>query len=514
MCQTNVNVMSLLKYFLITLSVFTAAFSSTSVALENNNQLTFIFGGEMPDITDPVSGRYPELKQLIESQRMINSKTFFLFGGGVIGPSAMSNLDRGSHIIDLLNSLEPDAMGVAKKEFSYFEDELSLRSYEAAFPIVSSNLTDSRTNTILDGLAKYAVIRKGDTSVGFISVTHKRLIDEYLLKNVTLESPEEAVIALSSKLRKEGADLIVLHYFNVLDFVPELLAQKHIDLAFVSNSRLRPDEVADADTVAGLVSFSQPGQAIVVSYQLDEEKPVQSFERISLSTLSPNLSIQNQMNAYKMRLDRLLDDRIGYWANAMNTRRESVRMRENAFANYVVDTMREFTKADVALINGGGIRGDKNYALNEEITRRTIATELPYRSTLKVITLSGQQLREAIEFGLSGLDDQKGPFPQVSGMRFVFNSEKPVGSRVVSIKVGTKPLVLEKTYRLVTSDYLVDGGDGYTVLTQGQSDTSQHLDNTILISDLVLRKVRLDGKLESALDGRIVNIAEQANDDL
>jgi 5'-nucleotidase/UDP-sugar diphosphatase len=138
----------------------TALLIKTPIAAAQVSTVQVILAAEMPDIADPQQGRYAELKQLIYDERKRVPTTFFLFGGGSIGPSALSNLDRGSHIIDILNSLEPDAMGAAKREFSFTVDELSLRSYEAAFPIVASNLIDKRLNAVPDGLSDRALITR------------------------------------------------------------------------------------------------------------------------------------------------------------------------------------------------------------------------------------------------------------------------------------------------------------------------------------------------------------------
>ena len=48
-------------------------------------------------------------------------------------------------MIDLLNALHPDAVAAAKKEFTHREDELTLRAFEASFPIISANTYDPAT---------------------------------------------------------------------------------------------------------------------------------------------------------------------------------------------------------------------------------------------------------------------------------------------------------------------------------------------------------------------------------
>jgi len=86
-------------------------FAPQSFAATQDSTMQIILTAEMPNIADPTKTRYAELKQLILNERKRVPTTFFVFGGGSVGPSALSNLDRGSHIIDILNSLEPDAMG-------------------------------------------------------------------------------------------------------------------------------------------------------------------------------------------------------------------------------------------------------------------------------------------------------------------------------------------------------------------------------------------------------------------
>jgi len=331
--------------------------SSVAVADEIKEAI-IVLSAEMPDISNPRSGRYAELQRLVSQQREGKQTTFFIFGGGSVGPSALSNLDRGSHIIDILNSLEPDAMGVTKREFSYFEDELSLRSYEAAFPIVASNILDTRIDSTPDGLVDQVIITKGEIKLGFLSIVNERLIYEYLLKNVIVTDPLSTIKTKAKALRDAGADIVLLHYFYPFDFVPQLLENRDIDFAFNSSTRYVMTDKKEIYKHSRLFSIDEPGQAVVARIGFSPQLNTLSSELITLENMTPDLVVQAQINAYKLRLDRLLDDRIGYWDGKFSTRREIVRSSENLFANYVVDTMRSLTSADIALINGGSIRGD------------------------------------------------------------------------------------------------------------------------------------------------------------
>lgn len=470
-------------------------------------EITLILAAEMPDIADPASGKYAELQALIKNTKASNSNTFFLFGGGSIGPSALSNLDRGSHIIDILNSLEPDAMGVAKREFSYFEDELSLRSYEAVFPIVSSNIIDTRIDSIPHGLAPYVLIAKGETNLGFISIIHNRVIEEYLLKNIKVIDPVKVVTDNARILTEAGADIIVVHYFYPYSFIPELLQKKVIDFAFISNTRLSNTQQEDIKNHPNIMSLEAPGNAVLAKISSAKPAQLKSVKQVNLDTVDSDTNVKSQIDAYQLRLNRLFDDQIGIWQGEFSTETEGLRSSQNAFANYIVDTMRSVSGAEIALINSGSIRGDRKYENNTVISRKTIANELPFRSTLSIISIKGSDLLAALEIGFAGLDEGKGSFPQVSGLHIVFDSALPQGQRVKSIEVNGSELDVAKHYVLATTDYLVEGGDGYTPLSRGKQKQTSSKSENILISDLVQRDIRLKGKLASKVDNRLIDLS-------
>ncbi len=471
--------------------------------------IQIIFAAEMPNIAASEQSRYAELQHLIKNQRKQNPTTFFLFGGASIGPSVMSNLDRGSHIIDLLNSLEPDAMGVAKREFSFDVDELSLRSYEAAFPIVASNLIDKRLNTIPDGLSGSVLVTRNDVSLGFISVSDKRLLEEYLLTDMIVEDKVLKIRTLANKLRQQGADLVIAHYFDSFPEITKLLDENIIDYAYSSASRVNGTYEELIMNDKRIFVSDRPGQALLASFSGDLGFSLVALEKIDLSTIPADPAVKNQLNSYIFRLNRLLDDNIAYWDDSYSTRNDDVRSKENAFANFVADVMRNFGNADVAIINSGNFRGDAIYKKNTQITRRTLATEFPFRPKLRVIQVTGKQIIDALEVGFAGLDMRKGSFPQISGMQVVYDSSAPQGKRVLSVMIDATKLDKNKRYTLATTDYLAAGGDGYVSLSQGNEQIVSAPGRAQLISDIVIQSLRNRGKLDSKLEQRIINKARQ-----
>ena len=121
-----------------------------------------------------------------------------------------------------------------------------------------------------------------------------------------------------------------------------------------------------------------------------------------------------------------------------------MRGREAAIGNLIADAMRERSRADAAIMNGGGIRGGKVYEPGAAITRRDVQAELPFGNHLVALDVKGSDLRLALENGLSRLPAAAGRFPQVSGMTVEFDPQRPAGSRVLAITVGGAPLDAEQ----------------------------------------------------------------------
>jgi 2',3'-cyclic-nucleotide 2'-phosphodiesterase (5'-nucleotidase family) len=481
-------------------------------AQENNLEVNIIFASEIPDISNDNVGGYAQLASLVETARSRNPNTFFLFGGGSIGPSALSNFDHGAHIVDILNSLEPDAMGVAKREFTYFEDELSLRSYEAVFPFVSSNLIDTRINNLPDGLFKNALITKQDVSLGFISIISEQLTEQYLLDKIQVLHPLEAIKSQAEYLRSIGADLIVLHYFFPFEFVPQLISEDIIDLAFISNTRLPRSRIAANAKIPQLITPSANGQAQIVNVNVssnNNKSHSNDVRTVDLISLPKSKSTDSLITQYRTRINRLLNDEVGLWDGYFTTEHEFLFTRENAFGNYIADTIRRFSSADIAIINSGSIRGDTQYIDKTPITRRTIATELPFRSVLKILEVSGKDVIDALENGFSNIENQRPKYPQISGLRVSYNSKAPPGERVVSVMVQGKPLIEEAIYLVATSDYIANGGDGYASLAHKNAVGDRKTQNNILISDLLLRDIISNGYIDSKIDGRMTDINKE-----
>jgi 5'-nucleotidase len=120
-------------------------------------------------------------------------------------------------------------------------------------------------------------------------------------------------------------------------------------------------------------------------------------------------------------------------------------------------------------MNPGGIR--ENLASNGgEVTFGQAFTVQPFNNYLVSMDMTGTQIKALLEqqfSGLNGPDPTKFKVLQVAGITYTWNPAAAAGSKVVagSIKIAGQPLVDGTTYRIVTNNFLSDGGDGFPAFT-------------------------------------------------
>lgn len=170
--------------------------------------------------------------------------------------------------------------------------------------------------------------------------------------------------------------------------------------------------------------------------------------------------------------------------------------------NLIADAIREQTGAQLAITNGGGIRANKQYAAGSQLTRRDILSELPFGNSTVMVEVTGKDIRDALENGLSQVDARAGRFPHVSGMKIVYDPKATPGARLVSVEIAGKPLDPAAKYKVASNDFMFGGGDGYGALGRGRTLIGKT--DGALMANVVMSHVRRIGKVESKVEGRIV----------
>jgi len=100
---------------------------------------------------------------------------------------------------------------------------------------------------------------------------------------------------------------------------------------------------------------------------------------------------------------------------------------ECAIGDLFADALRKAAMADVAIVNGGGIRGNRIYPAGTRLLKRDILDELPFGNKTMVTNVPGKALLDALENGFSQIERYAGRFPQVSGLSIVSIRRRRLG---------------------------------------------------------------------------------------
>jgi 2',3'-cyclic-nucleotide 2'-phosphodiesterase / 3'-nucleotidase / 5'-nucleotidase len=267
----------------------------------------------------------------------------------------------------------------------------------------------------------------------------------------------------------EGIDVIVGGHSHTALAEPVVIAKDTTPTVIV--------QTGNANSNLGKLDVEFDGNGVVVG---------QAGELIAINTQADDPEAAALLAPYKTKVDAVAKEEIGVITTAEleNPRTNgdntapSVRKNETILGNLITDGMltkaKEFTGKNVimALQNGGGIRAAINAG---PITVGEVITVLPFANTLATMDVTGAELKEAFEISFSKYPGENGGFLHVAGGKVVFDSTKPAGERVVSLKYLNQngkyvDVQDEETYTVATNAFTAKGGDGYDVFAKAYEE--------------------------------------------
>jgi 5'-nucleotidase / UDP-sugar diphosphatase len=471
-----------------------------ALAHAEEHRVTFLHVNDVYEVAPQRGwGGLAELQTLVQIERAKDPEAIFTFGGDLLSPSVLSSFTQGQPMIALMNELELDVAVIGNHELDFGPHVAAQRIGESRFPWLGANVVGGDGQPAL-GLVATTTMRRNGVDIGFVGVLTAELGVVKTSGDLSLTDPVEAVRAAVAAFEAQGItlvvalthldfeeDLVLVHAVPELDVV--LGGHDHEPMTLIEGSTLIHKSGSDAHWL-GVVSLTVDPEANTV---------VPSWRMIANHETPPAPEIQVKVAAYERQIDAKLALPIGKTKVVLDSRRYKVRTEETEIGNLVTDALRARLSADVAFTNGGGIRGDRTYDKGASLTARDVVAELPFANTATLLEVQGAQLQQVLEHAVSGVAEKEGRFLQVSGLTFTYDPAAPVGKRVRSVTVGADPLDPAKTYRVATSDYLADGGDGFTVL-QGAKvlDASGEL-----LATIVIAAIQRDKKVAPRLEGRI-----------
>jgi 5'-nucleotidase len=244
-----------------------------------------------------------------------------------------------------------------------------------------------------------------------------------------------------------------------------------------------------------------------------------------MTGITPDATAAALVKKYKDQLTAKLDVKIGSVSGLFPRGGSPAveRSGETPMGNYLADLMRAAAKTDFAITNGGGLRDTFPAATYKvvnttykrpatgvtgpfDVTLGDAISVLPFGNSIATSKISGQQLWDALENGVSQYPSA-GRFPQISGFKFTFDSSKAVGSRIQTVtKLDGTAIKKDSTmYTVVTNDFMLYGGDGYV----GFFNPTMAKFSGQLLLDILVNGIKADmaaGKVTETpkADGRIV----------
>ena len=418
--------------------------------------------------------------------------------GGFVGA-----ISKGEQIVEIMNYVGYDVVVLGNHELDYGMQQMFDLTEALDAPVVCANLKNIQTDTY--PYPAYHMVRYGEVDVAYIgfttttSGTVTSLSDEQgnPLYSFMRENFYENAQHFIDEARRNGADYVIalshlgdsektgghpnstglIAYTTGLDAVIDGHDHHVIEEQLVNNKEGKPVLLTSSGT-----NFQYVGQLTI-----NTDGSVQSS---LIDITNGNMNADNETLQFVEQLKEEVSGKgnfvIGHSdVDLMIYDSEGnriVRKQETNIGDFCADALRSFTDADIAMVNGGGIRTNIKRG---EILFNDLYNVMPFGDMIATGTFYGEQLLDVLEFAVSALPAEAGTFMQVSGLRFTVDPDIPspvmkdtetgmfshVGEgerRVSHVEIldkqsgEYKAVELSRQYTIATLDYLIleQGGAG------------------------------------------------------
>jgi len=415
----------------------------------------------------------------------------FVLAGDFMSPSLLSKWYRGEQMRQELNAARVDRVTFGNHEFELDRDTLISRVANSRFKWTSANcmMADGKP---FPGVSRWDTSTIQGVKVGVFGVT---IVGDYR-RYVKCSSADSAAHVAIAELKGAGAEIIygLTHQTKEAD---SLLMLREPDITFIlgghehewhriliGNRRLIK---ADANSrTAQLLTLTRTANGWTQNDELikiDKKLPFEPATQVVVTAWNDSI------------LKRLGPERVIATTTFPIDGRDAVnRAKESALGDLVTDAMRIGTGSDAAMMNSGTMRIDDILAAGP-ITNYQLESIFLFGDETRIMTfpITGARLRVLLEHGVADGSVGKGPYLQVSGLKYTWDHTKPSGSRIVGDLTKTDGTVLgaSDTINLSLNVYpACEGGDGYVVPEAKQACDKR--DTAPRAVDLVMKHVTKD----------------------
>ena len=427
----------------VVLAVTACAATAESTADERTG-LTFLHLNDtyrVGAVEDGKRGGFGRVVTVIRELQAQGREVHLTHGGDFLYPSLESQLWDGLQMVEAMNYLDalaPMYVTLGNHEFDRRTPEALVNAVNAStFDWVSDNVALRTGDADVDAALRSAFIFKAaGKTIGAFSVTlHAN--DGGNDRDYAPVDPDYLAVAerTIAALGQQGVDAIIgiTHVHLWTDTEMAKLKSRYPRLAFiVGGHEHEPQFVPGGAKQAPVMKGASNARVIWrIDLAFDEAGlPVVETDVIELGVgIEPDAGYAGLDRKWRDRLLEkfpFLEARVGTAAFPMDATEETVRRREAAWANFIVDQMPGAfgdPAADFAFINSGSLRIDDYVA--DDITFEDIARTFGFSSFLRYVTLTGDEFRQLMEAGFRGDGTSQGYFPQISGFRLCVDRSFP-----------------------------------------------------------------------------------------
>ncbi len=450
----------------------------------------------------------------------------FLQGNPLTYVAARRGTTAAHPVIAAMNAMRYDAAAAGNHEFNYGVPFFRRAARQAHFPILAANIQWEKGQAQF--LAPSRIVQRAGLRVGIVGATTPSSMiwdRDNLARRLRVTDIVPAVRREVSAVRARGADvvIVVMHagldspasYDTVATGVP---GENHaarvarevpgVDLVVFGHSH---QEVAD--TVINGVLLVQPrnwaGSVSVAQLDLERNKTKWSVRarkgvlvRTGGHAEAPRVvrAVERAHESAMHWVNDTLGSAIGAW------RADSSRVMDTPLLDFTLEVMRRTSGAQLAATASF----DLNASLDAgPVTVGEIARLYPYDNTLRVIRVTGKQLRDYLEYSSRyfrtlgtpeaaiGLIDGSVPgfnFDMIAGADYTIDVSRPLGSRITQLRVSGADVKDADSFTMALNNYRQSGGGGFRML----ADAPLVSDKGEEIRDLLIAEVQKRGVLRAA----------------
>lgn len=408
--------------------------------------------------------------------------------------------DSPDPMVLVMNHMGFKASVLGNHEFNYGMNILKKAISEAEFPFLSANIVKKGTDQPY--FKPYVVLEVSGVKVGLLGLTTKFIPNWEDPKNIAeldfLDPVEVAKKYVKILREEEKVDVVIVGYHGGLERDPES-GEPTEELTGENQGYQLLQEVPGIDAlltghqhrslavmIKG-VPVTQPsnwGQELgridlVLDNSSGSWKIVdKKVTLLSTKGVEADQEILSLAQSYEDKVQKWLDQPIG-WAEGDFYVEDplSARLEDHPLIEFINRVQMYYSKAKIssAALFNNDIKGWKE----GPITLRDINAVYIYPNTLKVLKVTGKDIKDALELSASYFDYDGNeitvnkswvePKPRHynydmwEGIHYIIDVSKPVGQRIVDLTFEGKPVEMDKEYEIVLNNYRAGGGGGYTM---------------------------------------------------